>query len=157
MVLGYFACALRKSNRNFIMLSPLSGPAKPNSRGGFHPTSILRAIFFDHISFIAPLMAPLSSHCCSISAQGYWFSFCNVNLDPDQADLGQLTLMLIHIKAIWTTKSGSWLPKLTLSMETRSTVMINRFSHINHKKPKQKDEFTANFFQIRLCCCCRLI
>lgn len=120
VVLGYFACALRKSNRNFIILSPLSGPAKPNSRGGFHPTSILRAIFFDHISFIAPLTAPLSSHssgCYSISAQGYWFSFCSVNLDPDQADLGQLTPTLIHIKAIWTSKFCSWLSKLTLSMD----------------------------------------
>lgn len=115
-VLGYFASALRKFNRNFIMLSPLSGPAKPDSRGGFHPTSILRAIFFDHISFIAPLTAPLSSHCYSISAQGYWFSFCSVNLDPDQADLDQLTLTLIHIKAIWTAKFNSWL-KLTLSRE----------------------------------------
>lgn len=116
--LGYFACALRKSNRNFIMLSPLSGPAKPDSRGGFHPTSILRAIFFDHISFIAPLTAPLSSHCYSISALGYWFSFCSVNLDLDQANLGQLTLTIIHIKAIWTAKFSSWLSKLTLSMES---------------------------------------
>lgn len=116
MALGYFACALRKSNRNFIMLSPLPGPAKPDSRGGFHPTSILRAIFFDRISFIAPLTASLSSPCYSRSPRGSWFSFCGVNLDPDQADPGQLTLTLIHIKAIGTTEFSSWLPKLPVSV-----------------------------------------
>lgn len=48
----------KKSNRNFIMVSPLSGPADPHFRGGFHPTSHSGgAIFFDHISFIAPLAA----------------------------------------------------------------------------------------------------
>lgn len=40
------------------MVSPLSGPADPHFRGGFHPTSRSGgAIFFDHISFIAPLTA----------------------------------------------------------------------------------------------------
>lgn len=62
VVLEYFASVRRKkkkkSNRNFIMVSPLSGPADPHFRGGFHPTSHSGgAIFFDHISFIAPLTA----------------------------------------------------------------------------------------------------
>lgn len=108
--LGYFASTLRKSNRNFIMVSPLSGPANPDFRGGFHPTSIQREPFsLITLALLLLLRLPPSSHCYSISAQGYWFSFCGVNLDLDQAELGQLTLTLIHIKAIWTAKFSSWI------------------------------------------------
>lgn len=49
----------QKSSVNLIMLSPPSGPADPEPGVWLSScTSIQRAIFFDHISFIAPLTVP---------------------------------------------------------------------------------------------------
>lgn len=116
-----YASTLRKSNRNFIMVSPLSGPANPDFRGGSHPASIQKEPF--SLITLALLLLP-SSHCYSISAQGYWFSFCGVNLGPDQAELGPLTLTLIHIKAIWTANSSA--PDFASSLHQREHYSLRR-------------------------------
>lgn len=99
------------------MLSPPSGPANLDFRGmAFIPPLFREPFSLITLALLLLLRFPLSSHCYSISAQGYWFSFCGFNLDLDQSELGQLTLTLIHIKAIWTAKFNSWLLNLTPSM-----------------------------------------
>lgn len=110
------ASALRKSNRNFIMVSPLSGPANPDFKGWL--SSRLhseRAIFFDHISFIAPLTGSLRLLTATLyqpraigfhSAASIW---TRTRLSPVL-----LTLTLIHIKAIWTANSSA--PDFTSSL-----------------------------------------
>lgn len=108
VVQSYFASTLRKSNRRFIMLSPLLGPANPDFRAMAFIAPLYREPFsLITLALLLLLRLPPSSHCYSLSAQGYWFSFCGFNLDQDQAKLDQLTLTIIHIKAIWTAKLSS--------------------------------------------------
>jgi len=116
VVSGYFASTLRKSNRNFITLSPLQGPENPYFSGmTFIPPLFREPFSLITLALLLLLWFPLSFHCCSIWALGYWFSFSGLNLNLDQAEPDQLTLTLIHLKAIWTADFSFWLLKLTPS------------------------------------------
>lgn len=67
-VWNYFASTLRKSNRNFIMLSPLSGPANPDFRGmAFIPPLFREPFSLITLALLLLLWFPPSSHCYSIS------------------------------------------------------------------------------------------
>lgn len=95
----------------------LGQASKPRFQGyGFHPTSIQRAIFFDHISFIAPLTVPSVFSLILYISPGrlVFILWLQSGPGPDWARPDTLTLILI--KAIWTAKFSSWLHKLTLSV-----------------------------------------
>lgn len=118
---GWFGSTLPLLSRNPVETSScchLCQGLQTQISGGMAFIPLLFREPFSLITLALLLLSwfPPSSHCYSISAQGYWFSFCGFNLDPDQAQLDQLTLTLIHIKAIWTAKFNSCLHKLTPSM-----------------------------------------